>query len=254
MKPREDIQNAVHHYSMVANKIAPFLFKIEDEVIHGLYDGKMEEIFQKNLRFFFSDDFRETIDDFEKVRDQITGRVGELPTCTHDLLVPNDPIRTTLAAVNLKNKEDDRVKVVFMPIYLSKEDGFLNLNYFDALSATDVGVYPSVYEPFGYTPLEAASRCVVSITTDLTGYGYSLLGIQSNRTQKNLGIKILMRHKRSTNEVVDDLLKMLYEISQLSQEELAELKLNARELAEKSDWSHLIKAYIDAHITAWERS
>jgi len=46
---------------------------------------------------------------------------------------------------------------------------------------------------------------------------------------------------------------MLYEISQLSQDELEKLKQNARELAEKSDWSHLIKAYIDAHITAWER-
>ena len=253
LQPREYIQNAVHLYSMVADKIAPFLFKIEDEVIHGLYAGKIEEIFQRNLKYFFGDNIKETIDDFENVRDQITGSVGELPTCTHNLLVPNDTIISTFEALNLKNKEDDRVKVVFMPIYLSKDDGFLNLDYFDALSATDIGVYPSVYEPFGYTPLEAASRCVVSITTDLTGYGYSLLGIQANRTQKNLGIKILRRHKRSNHEIVDDLWKMLYELSQLSQEEIEELKLNARELAEKSDWSHLIRAYIDAHVTAWER-
>jgi len=141
-----------------------------------------------------------------------------------------------------------------MPIYLSRKDGFLNLDYFDAISATDVGIYPSIYEPFGYTPLEAASRCVIAVTTDLTGYGYSLLGIQSNREQRNLGIKILRRHKKSKQETVNDLWKVLYEISQLSQEELEKLKQNARELAEKSDWSHLIKAYIDAHVTAWERS
>ncbi len=180
--------------------------------------------------------------------------MGALPTSTHHLLVPNDAILTALETLNLKNNKDDRVKVIFMPIYLSTKDGFLNLNYFDAISATDVGIYPSVYEPFGYTPLEAASRCVISITTDLTGYGYSLLGIQANRTQEKLGIKILRRHGRPSLEIVNDLSNILFELSQLSQKELEELKINARELAEKSDWSHLIKAYIDAHITAWEQA
>lgn len=253
LKPREDIQSAVRHYSMVADRIAPFLFKIEDEVIHGLYEGNVEEVFQKNLKQFFGEKFNQTIDNFENARDQIKGRIGPLPTCTHNLLVPNDAITTTFDALNLKNKDVDRVKVIFMPIYLSRKDDFLNLDYFDAISATDVGVYPSVYEPFGYTPLEAASRCVVSITTDLTGYGYSLLGIQANKAQRNFGIKILRRHGRPSHEIVEDLSQMLFEISQLSQEELEELKQNARELAERSDWSHLIKAYIDAHITAWER-
>ena len=255
LKPRDDIQSAASHYSMVADKIAPFLFKIEDEVIHGLYEGRsaLEDVLKKNLEQFFGEEFNQTINDFERVRDQITERVGALPTCTHNLLVPNDAILTALDTLNLKNNEDDRVKVIFMPIYLSTKDGFLNLNYFDAISATDVGVYPSVYEPFGYTPLEAASRCVISITTDLTGYGYSLLGIQANRTQEKLGIKILRRHGRPFHDIVDDLSKILFELSQLSQNEIEELKQNARELAEKSDWSHLLKAYIDAHITAWER-
>jgi glycogen(starch) synthase len=253
LNAREDIENAVSHYSMVADKIAPFLFKIEDEVIHGLYAGTLERVFSKNLKEFFSDEFRQTIDNFENVKEQIKGRIGALPICTHNLLVPNDAITTTAKSANLINEEGDRVKIIFMPIYLSRKDGFLNLDYFDAISATDVGIYPSIYEPFGYTPLEAASRCVIAITTDLTGYGYSLLEIQSNREQKNLGIKILRRHNRSNQEVVNDLLKMLYDISQLSQEELEKLKQNARGLAKKSDWSHLIKAYIDAHTTAWER-
>lgn len=253
LNPREDIEKAVSHYSMVADKIAPFLFKIEDEVIHGLYNGALEGVFSKNLKDFFADEFTQTINDFENAKEQITGRIGSLPICTHNMLVPNDAIITAANAVNLRNEERDRVKVIFMPIYLSRKDGFLNLDYFDAISATDVGIYPSIYEPFGYTPLEAASRCVIAVTTDLTGYGYSLLGIQSNREQKNLGIKILRRHNRSNQETVDDLWKMLYEISQLSPDELEKLKQNARELAEKSDWSHLIKAYIDAHITAWER-
>ncbi|MHA2061619.1 MAG: hypothetical protein ACW963_04935, partial [Candidatus Sifarchaeia archaeon] len=253
LNPREDIKNAVSHYSMVADKLSPFLFKIEDEVIHGLFAGTLERIFNKNLKEFFADDFKQTIDDFENVKEQITERIGALPICTHNLIVPNDTIISAVNAANLKNEETDRVKVIFMPIYLSRKDGFLNLDYFDAISATDVGIYPSIYEPFGYTPLEAASRCVIAVTTDLTGYGYSLLGTQSNKEQKNLGIKILRRHNRSNQETVEDLWKMLYEISQLSPDELEKLKQNARELAEKSDWSHLIKAYIDAHITAWER-
>ncbi|MFX1519970.1 MAG: hypothetical protein ACFFCD_08615 [Promethearchaeota archaeon] len=253
LNSREDVKSAVSHYSMVAEKLAPFLFKIEDDVIHMLYEGRIEEVFEKKLKEFFKDDFNQTIKDFETVKEQITEKTRTLPICTHNLLVPNDAIITAANAANLRNEEGDRVKIIFMPIYLSQKDDFLNLNYFDAISATDVGVYPSVYEPFGYTPLEAASRCVIAITTDLTGYGYSLLGIQSNKTQENLGIKILRRHGRSSHEIIEDLSQILFEISQLSQEKLEELKQNAKQLAEKSDWSHLIRAYIDAHTTAWER-
>ena len=71
----------------------------------------------------------------------------------------------------LNNQEEDRVKVIDYPIYLSGVDGLINLSYYDAIIGSHLGVFPSYYEPWGYTPLESAALGVPSLTTDCGGFG-----------------------------------------------------------------------------------
>ncbi|MEM4247102.1 MAG: glycogen/starch synthase, partial [Candidatus Woesearchaeota archaeon] len=100
------------------------------------------------------------------------GRKGYPPLSTHELYDEDkDAIMQALYSSGLDNSPDDKVKVVFYPIYLSGADGLLDTSYYETMQGCHLGVFPSFYEPWGYTPLEAAALGVSSITTDLAGFG-----------------------------------------------------------------------------------
>src|SRR3989344_7814837 len=97
-------------------------------------------------------------------------RDGLPPLSTHELDNEGaDSIMNAFKQHGLLNRKEDVVKVIFYPIYLSGADGLLDTNYYESMQGAHLGVFPSYYEPWGYTPLEAAALGVSSITTDLAG-------------------------------------------------------------------------------------
>ena len=98
-------------------------------------------------------------------------RAGAPLICTHELEYRNDQIIKALAQAGLENKKDDCVKVIFYPAYLTGTDRLLNLTMREAIQGRHLGVFPSYYEPRGYTPLEAAAEGEPAGTSDLSGLG-----------------------------------------------------------------------------------
>ena len=82
-----------------------------------------------------------------------------------------DNVLSMLKCYDMHNYPDDKVKVIFLPCYLDGKDGILNMTYYDVVLGNDLCIYPSYYEPWGYTPLEAIAFKVPCITTDLAGFG-----------------------------------------------------------------------------------
>lgn len=173
------------------------------------------------------------------------------PVCTHDLLDPNDAITRALAEEGLNNDKEDKVKVLFYPIYLTGADSLLDMNYYEAMQGGHLGVFPSFYEPWGYTPLEAGALGVASITTDLAGFGKYL---ESHTEEECLGICVLKRMGVSDDIVVEELLENLYKYAHLPKKQRVDNKLEARKLANLADWDRLIENYIEAHNLAIDRS
>ncbi len=166
------------------------------------------------------------------------------PVCTHDLIDPNDAITQALAAEGLTNDKEDKVKVIFYPIYLTGADGLINLNYYEAIQGGHLGVFPSFYEPWGYTPLEAGALGVASITTDLAGFGKY---IQRKTKENCLGICVLKRMGVSDDIVIDELFNNLYTYATLPKKKRVDNKVKARNLADLADWDVLIENYILVH-------
>ncbi|MCF7872378.1 glycogen/starch synthase [Candidatus Woesearchaeota archaeon] len=167
---------------------------------------------------------------------------------THDIYgEESNSILKSFSENNLNNVESDKVKVIYYPAYLDGSDSLLNLDFYDAVTGCNLGVFPSYYEPWGYTPLESASLGVPAVTTDLTGFGQYLLPSISNFENDIKGIFVLKRQKKNKDEIVDELFKILLNYALLEHEDRVENKIRAKQLANLADWDLLIENYIKAH-------
>jgi len=179
-------------------------------------------------------------------------RKGTPPLTTHELYDnKQDPILSALKQQNLTNNPDDKVKVVFYPIYLTGADGLLDTTYYESLSAGHLGVFPSFYEPWGYTPLETSARGVSAITTNVSGFGAYVE--KHIKKQKYPGIFIIDRMNKNEQTVIGQLSKVLYDFAHFSKHERVENKISARRLAEKADWASFGENYFKAHNMALKK-
>lgn len=167
------------------------------------------------------------------------------PLCAFNLSYSGDDIIESLRRNGITNSEDDRVKVVFYPTYLSVGDKLLSMSYNDAIVASSAGIFPSYYEPWGYTPVETAANGALSVTTDMAGFGQFLQEQTSEEDRK--GIKILERKNKTYQESQQQLAEMVEEIVNYSKTEITERKHNARKLAQLTSWEKLGENYKQAH-------
>ncbi len=218
----------------------------KEKLLFSLVSQK--EISQQSL---FSKDFLDEI----KRKILMFARKSNPLHCTHDLVDANDIILKKFKEANLNNGIKDKVKVIFYPTYLNGSDGLLNLNYYESITGSHLGIFPSYYEPWGYTPMETGALGVASVTTDLTGFGRFITQYVDGK--KRPGIFLLkflsaaagshVGGPRSESDVVGDLTDIMYKFSKLSTHERIQNKIVARDIAAKADWDELIKNYLDAY-------
>lgn len=178
------------------------------------------------------------------------GREFEQAFCTHYLNEPlSDPILNRLKISGLQNKPEDKVKVVFFPCYLDGEDGIFNLPYYDMLIGFDLSVFPSYYEPWGYTPMESIAFCIPSITTTLAGFGRWVKDHEPGQRC----VKIIERNDYNAAEAVVEIEKQIREFILLSPEEREELRAGSYKLSRDFLWSHLESYYAEAYEKAGEK-
>lgn len=172
----------------------------------------------------------------------------ERPVITHWLNdMDNDRVLGQMRYLNMNNSMGDNVKLIFIPCYLTGDDGILNLTYFDAILGNDLCVYPSYYEPWGYTPLEAVAFKVPCITTDLAGFGVWASKELKGKTSLKDGVLVVHRTDDNYNEVVDNIKDAIYEYACLDAKQETSARNKARKLSQKALWSNFIKYYCDAY-------
>ncbi len=236
-------------YSEMENRIEDELDNIKEGILNVLtkvrVPGRVEEI----LSMEFIHKCRKMAVHFAEIRGQTP------PLSAFNLAYSewNDEILKSLRKNGLNNHETDQVKVVFYPAYLSAADRLIGLDYNDAIITFDLGVFPSYYESWGYTPLEAAAQGVSSVTTDLSGYGKYVNNLKESGAISDGGVYVLKRDKRTWDEITDDLTGEMYEFVVMPKKELTRRRINAKEIAGFVDWKILIKNYIDAHELAIKR-
>ncbi len=179
------------------------------------------------------------------------GDVNYQTQTSHYLMNPEyDTIMRRLGELKFNNAIGDKVKVYFIPSYLNGNDGIFNMPYYDILCGLDLALFPSYYEPWGYTPLEALAFRVPTLTTTLAGFG---LWVKDHYGKDHPGITVLERNDSNYSDVVDGVVDRVREIASLDSDKRAEYRENARDVASIALWDNQIVYYKKAYSLALEK-
>ena len=165
--------------------------------------------------------------------------------------IENDPIIREIEKVKLNNSINDKVKMIFVPTYLDGNDGVFNMPYYNLLIGFDLAIFPSYYEPWGYTPLESIAYHIPSITTNVSGFGTMIskqFGINSP------GISIITRTDQNENEVVNEIANFILSFTVKTGKEILDAKMSAHEISLHFLWEKLIIYYEQAYDIALNKS
>ncbi|MFH0980924.1 MAG: glycogen/starch synthase [Planctomycetota bacterium] len=180
-------------------------------------------------------------------------RSGLPPIVTHNMLDDaGDPILNHLRHRGLLNARDGRVKVVFHPEFLTSTNPLFGLDYDEFVRGCHLGVFPSYYEPWGYTPAECTVMGVPSVCSNLSGFGNFMHRHVDNPEAH--GIYILDRRFVGPDESIAQLADMMYRFCQLTRRQRIQMRNRTERLSELLDWTNLGKAYQDARSLALQRT
>ena len=180
------------------------------------------------------------------------GRTSRLfnPVITHSLHnEDSDVIYGKINYLGMRNDLHDRVHVIYVPSYLDGRDGIFDMTYYDLLPGLDLTVFPSYYEPWGYTPLESVAFGVPTVTTNLAGFGQWVLDNRGGNAKKS-GVRVISRTDSNYSDAVDAIAGSMMNVYMMADTEMRRIRTHARGTGRLASWTHFMDSYIVAYLQA----
>ncbi len=201
-------------------------------------------------------DLNGLVDDYWRLRLRRTihaWRRGMPPAIvTHDLVDDHsDDVLNQLRRSLMWNQQHDKVKVIYHPDFINPTNPLWGIEYDEFVRGCHMGIFPSYYEPWGYTPLESLALGVPAVTSDLAGFGSYVNQMLPDR--EKVGLYVVERRRRDWNAAADQLADVLFRFCQLNRRERILLRNNTENFAVHFDWRNLGERYHEAHRMALDR-
>lgn len=164
-----------------------------------------------------------------------------------------DVILNRIHWLGFQNLADDKVKVIYIPCYLNGDDGLLNRSYYSLLAGLDLTIYPSYYEPWGYTPMESCAFGVPTITTSLSGFGMWCRSIGKGDVLAD-GVAVVPRTDSSYDEVVGRIADLVQMMCDSPSADIKIARQEARKIATRAEWKNFIKYYYQGYDMALRKA
>ena len=187
-------------------------------------------------------------------KDIMTTSHLQIPFITHWLHnMRDDRALNQINYAGFTNAASDKLKIIFVPCYQDGKDGIFNKPYYDLLIGMDATVYPSYYEPWGYTPLESVAFGIPTITTNLAGFG---LWAKRHITGDDIteGVTVINRTDFNYFEVAEAIMNSILNLCHRDASEREEIKQRCFRLAQKAEWGSFINYYKTAFEIALEHA
>ncbi|KAL7415013.1 glycogen synthase [Mrakia frigida] len=175
------------------------------------------------------------------------------PIVTHNMVDDAaDPVLNQIRRVQLFNRKTDRVKVIFHPEFLNSNNPILGLDYEEFVRGCHLGVFPSYYEPWGYTPAECTVMGIPSITTNLSGFGCFMDELIEN--SQDYGIYIVDRRMKSVEDSCNQLAEQMFSFVTKTRRQRINQRNRTERLSDLLDWKSLGLEYAKARQLALRRA
>jgi glycogen synthase len=209
-----------------------------------------ESTMQKDNRL---PELNEFVDEYWKLRYRRTiqsWKSNRMPLpVTHKLVnEEDDDILKFLLRRDLLNREEDKVKIVYHPDFITYTNPLFGMDYSQFVRGCHLGIFPSYYEPWGYTPLECMASGVPAVTSDLSGFGDYLL--RNMPDHEKGGMFVVERGKRTFDWSAKQLAAFLYKFLQQDRRSRITQRNNVESYSSAFDWENLITHYEEAYRTA----
>lgn len=170
---------------------------------------------------------------------------------THPLYdISHDPIVNALKENGLHNAENQKVKLVFVPVYLNGKDGIFDLDYYDFLTGFDLSVFPSYYEPWGYTPLESIAFGIPTVTTSLAGFGQWV----ARNFQNQHSVVVIERNDHNDAQVASRIALAVADYAAQDPNAMNDISRKAMEISQEALWKNLYDNYLESYDVALSHS
>lgn len=157
----------------------------------------------------------------------------------------SDSIICRIRSLGFENGSASRVMAVYVPCYLNGGDGVVDMSYYDVIPGLDATVFPSYYEPWGYTPLESVAFGVPTVTTTLSGFGQWILSQYENGFE-SCGVMVIDRGDFNYDQVKEDIAVSLRGLTEEGAKALSGIQRAAMSTAKDASWTNFIKDYYEA--------
>lgn len=241
-QPYHSIDPEVLHSRAVLDEIRENCLAIEKSVGEKLFQASAAS---KDLQL---PDLNNFVDEYWRMRLRRTvqtWKTNSKPKVVTHLLKNEDDIIRNLERTGLTNNPDDKVKIVYHPDFIVSTNPLFGLDYGQFVRGCHLGVFPSYYEPWGYTPLECMARGVPTITSDLSGFGDYMMQIM--RDYEQWGVSVVHRKSQTYQESAEHLASLLFKFTQQSQRDRILQRNRVESIADTFDWSNLRGYYDTAH-------
>jgi glycogen(starch) synthase len=241
-QPYHSIDPEVLHSRAVLDEIRENCQAIEKEVGEKLFQASAasKDLTLPDLNDFVGEYWR-----LRLRRTVQTWKTNARPKVVTHLLKQEDDIIRNLHRTQLLNHAEDKVKVVYHPDFIVSTNPLFGLDYGQFVRGCHLGVFPSYYEPWGYTPLECMARGVPTVTSDLSGFGDYMMQIM--RDYEQWGVSVVNRKTQNYQDSAEQLANLLFKFVQQSQRDRVMQRNRVESIADTFDWSNLRGYYDTAH-------
>ncbi len=231
------------------------IHRVAEEITKQIGDRLYDDITAANGSYHFPD-LSEMVTDYLKLklrRNIQSWRTNSLPKIvTHSLVDDaSDEILNFLRSSNLVNNRHDKVKIVYHPDFISTSNPLFKMDYTQFVRGCHLGIFPSMYEPWGYTPLECLASGLPSVTSNLAGFGDYVVNNIPDHEER--GMYIIDRTDGNFHRAAEELANIMFDFVKLSRRERISLRYKCEESSLHFDWSNLGKFYDEAYDIAFKR-
>ncbi|HEX8545991.1 MAG TPA: glycosyltransferase [Cytophagaceae bacterium] len=195
------------------------------------------------------------VDDYWKLRlkrELQSWKSPQLPlVVTHNMVDTNDDILNFLRTSHMVNNAHDKVKIVYHPDFIAPTNPLFAMEYGQFVRGCNLGIFPSYYEPWGYTPLEWSASGVPAVTSDLAGFGDYVLQTIQDKEEK--GMYVVNRRNKSFHQAAEQLTNQLFSFVKQTRRDRITQRYKVENSSENFSWERLTVYYYKAYEMAVER-